>query len=344
MKIILLAGGFGKRLWPLSVKESPKQLLSSLLETSQEKKKLSFLYETLLRFEDRIEDLFISTTKPLEKKIRDHLSGTPFASVPLTVEPCSNNTAMATAFCIKTLLEHFGCSKTDACMLCPTDHYIGDSNAFKKAILQTCILLDEDKIVSIGAKAGSPETCYGYLKANQREDGHYNVERFIEKPSKEKAEKFLEQKNYFWNTGTALFKIETMLEAYAKHMPKMFEWIQLPWEDAIDLFPEMENISIDHAILEKVKNMGMVQLDSSWCDIGSFERIYRSFPKDHNKNVLKGEVTAINTMDSLVIGNDKPIHIIGVQDLIVVEGEEGILIARKSDTDLLKKHLTGKDS
>ncbi len=344
MKIILLAGGFGKRLWPLSVKESPKQLLSNLLDASREKKKLSFLYETLLRFEDRIEDLFISTTKDLEIKIREHLINTPFVDVPLIVEPCSNNTAMATAFCIKTLLERFGCSKMDDCMLCPTDHYLEDDRAFTNAIMQASSLLSEDKIVSIGAKADSPETCYGYLQANKREDGNYNVDRFIEKPTKVKAKQFLEDGNYFWNTGACIFKIETMLDAYAKHMPKIHEWMQLPWNSAIEMFPQMENISLDHAILEKVKNMGMILLNSSWCDIGSFERLYQSFKKDHNQNVLKGDVTASDTIDTLVLGSKKPIHLVGVQDLIVVDGADAILIAKKSDKELLKKHLKCRDA
>ena len=192
-------------------------------------------------------------------------------------------------------------------------------------------------LVAFGIKPLYPETGYGYIKiTGEDRGGYYPVERFTEKPNLETAKRFLTEGNYFWNSGMFAFTIETMIEELRLYAPEIYQLFDQPLEAMIATFPKMPDISIDYAVMEKSKRVSAIPMDIYWSDIGSWDSLYDALDKDDKANAILGDVLAKETEGCLVIGNKRLIATVDLKDLIIVETDDAILIAKRGSAQKVK--------
>lgn len=327
---VILAGGFGERFWPKSKPDTPKQLLSI---TSQK----TLLEETLDRIAPLIpkERILIVTNKDIGTKILCAVSI--LTTDNIIVEPCRKNTAPAIALASLYLKN----KDEDAVMVVlPSDHFIPDKEKFLKTLSTAYELAKErEHLITFGIKPTRPETEYGYIEVGKKVGNSYEVNAFREKPDIETAKKFLSKGGYLWNSGMFIWHVETILDAFSKFMPELYSGLmkinnELSLEE---FFQDVQNISIDFGIMEKAKNILMIEGDFTWDDVGSWKALERIYPKNENGNVVVGEHIGINTQNCIIVGEKKLIATIGISDLIVVDTQEATFVCPKERAEEVKK-------
>lgn len=325
---VILAGGSGSRLWPLSRELYPKQLLNLYAEKSL----LQSTFERLNKFIPA-ENIISVTNSKHSANVRMQLGKLSENSIILS-EPISKNTAPAIALSVKYIFEN---SKNDETVLVvPSDLLIEDNDKFIQTIQEAQKYVDEGFIVTFGIKPTYPEIGFGYICA---EDG--KVKSFTEKPDVETAQKYLNEGNYFWNSGIFMFKTSTILSECEHHCPEIAKIIKnincsdknIPFTE----FEKMPCISIDYAVMEKSKKLAMVELKSDWKDLGSWKSIYEVSPKDENNNVFVGHVLDKGSKNSFVYSSSKLVATIGLEDTVVIETEDAILACKKDKTQDVKQ-------
>ena len=326
MKVLILAGGSGTRLWPLSTKEYPKQFLQ--LDNSGE----TLLQKTVNRHLGFVkpEDIFFLTNQKYRDIIVEQV-GEAFEDN-LVLEPVARNTMPAIALAVKFLLDKKGASLDDTVIVSTSDHYISPVDKFESCVREAEKLAKEGWIVTFGVKPTEPSIGYGYIQ----KDG-YRVKRFVEKPNLEKAEEYLASGEYYWNSGMFIFSIRTIIEELEKYVPEIFRFLEKKYEHVVDNFENMPSISIDYAIMEKSQKAAFVPLTASWSDIGSFDQLYQNLDKDENNNVFMGKVVNHGSKNSLVMGKNRLIAVIDVEDLCIVDSGDAILITKRSSSQDVKK-------
>ncbi len=331
---IILAGGSGSRLWPLSRELHPKQLLNFTGEESL----LQSTYERLQKCMPDENILSITNTKHLPN-IRVQLKNLTENPIILS-EPVSKNTAPAIAISSKFIIQNYG--KDEIILAVPSDHIIKDIENFKKAISEGEQLAKEGYFVTFGVEPSYPETGFGYIKTGEKILNGLKVIQFSEKPDTETAQKFIQDKSYFWNSGMFMFKASTLLEELHKHAPEIFEITEkIDMKNSTEIpfveFDKMPNISIDYALMEKSDRLAMIKLESDWKDLGSWDAIYDVNPKDENNNVFVGHVLDKNSKNCLVYSSSKLVTTIGLEDTVIVETEDAILACKKDKTQDVKQ-------
>lgn len=325
---VILAGGSGSRLWPLSRELYPKQLLNLYAEKSL----LQSTFERLNKFIPA-ENIISVTNSKHSANVRMQLGKLSENSIILS-EPISKNTAPAIALSVKYIFEN---SKNDETVLVvPSDLLIEDNDKFIQTIQEAQKYVDEGFIVTFGIKPTYPEIGFGYICA---EDG--KVKSFTEKPDVKTAQKYLNDGNYFWNSGIFMFKTSTILSECEHHCPEIAKIIKnincsdknIPFTE----FEKMPCISIDYAVMEKSKKLAMVELKSDWKDLGSWKSIYEVSPKDGNNNVFVGHVLDKDSKNSFVYSSSKLVATIGLEDTVVIETEDAILACKKDKTQEVKQ-------
>ncbi len=338
MKAIILAGGSGTRLWPLSRKNYPKQFL----RLGSEKSLLQHTVERLLQAFTP-QDIIIVTNKEYKFQILNELKalGLNPASLNLLLEPVGRNTAPAIALSVKYCIETLGCSENETIFVFPADHIIKPQERIVNYISLANEFAQKGYVITFGIKPDRAETGYGYIKIAEPliSNPHkvYEVERFTEKPDKETAEKYLKEGDYFWNSGMFAFTINTILDEFSLHMPEIRKMLDLNLNKIISTFPQMPNISIDYAVMEKSQKVALIPLELYWNDVGSWDSLYDILEKDKNGNALTGDVIALNTKESLIVGNKRLISTIGIDNCIIIETDDALLIAQKGQTQKVKE-------
>lgn len=331
---IILAGGSGSRLWPLSRELYPKQLLR--LNNS----KKSLLEMTFLRLLDLIDEknIISITNQKHATDVKTQLNSLAQNPVVLS-EPVAKNTAPAIAAAVKYILDT-RCD--DVIIVVPSDHLIKDAKAFSKTVLEGEKLAREGYIVTFGVKPDSPQTGYGYIKAKKPIGGGFEVDEFKEKPDEKTAKKYLEDGNYFWNSGIFMFKASTFVEAlkeYAKEIYENYEKFDFSTQENIPyvIFNQMPSISFDYAVMEHAKNIALVPLESDWSDLGCWEAIYDINKKDEGGNVKIGNIMEEGCQNSLLYASDRLVAGVGLKDVVVVETSDAVLVCKKDKAQDVKK-------
>ncbi len=343
MKNVILAGGSGSRLFPLSRELYPKQFLK--IEDDK-----SFFQKTLLRNLDLVgglDNIVASTNDKykflIKNHIRDIFGKEKADNVDIILEPAKRNTAGAIALSVKYLIEK-GVSPKEIVFITPSDHLFKPEDEYKKYIKYAEKIAEKGYLITFGINPSKAETGYGYIEAEHLLDNKQNgfktfkVKRFHEKPDLETAKKYLMFGNFFWNSGMFMFSMETIIEEFKNLAPNIYEKVinAESFQKAIENYEEIEDISFDYAIMEKTKKAVVIPMSITWSDIGSFDSLFDVLEKDELGNVKKGEVVSYETKNSLILGNKRLIATIDLEDIIVVETEDVLLLAKRGDSQKVK--------
>lgn len=316
MKIIILAGGKGTRLWPLSRGSFPKQFIllgkESLFEQSL-KRALAV---------EKPENIFISTTDNYYFYVEKSIKKFKIKTKNIIIEPSPKNTGPAILFAIKEIKKR--CKTKDELILtCPSDHFISPLKNYVKDVKRAKKIATLSYIVTFGIKPIAPETGYGYIgtRIDITKDNpeYYFVEKFVEKPNFLRAEKFLKAGNYFWNSGIFLFPMELMLENFKKYAPEI---------NTVN-FSDIKPISIDNAVIEKTDRLVTLIGNFNWSDVGSWDSFHKVQKKDLKGNVLMGNTLIQDVENSLILGNRRLIAGLGLRNITIVETEDVIFVSSK---------------
>lgn len=333
MKVIILAGGSGTRLWPLSRQDFPKQFL-------QFKDEESLLQKTVKRFLSFTlpQDILIITNQDYFHLVKSQvLSLSPQLEKQILIEPLRKNTAPAICLGVKYFQEILGMNSSECFLVTSSDHLISPENVFLKAVKQAEEIAQKGCHVIFGIRPTHPETGFGYIKIEPNcETFSQKVEQFVEKPDALLAKDYVLSGSYLWNSGIFLFKIETFLEEMSTFSSEIAPFLPLSFEEMLSSFQKMPDLSIDYALMEKTKKAEVVPLAISWSDVGSWDSVYDVLEKDENQNVKKGNVIAIDTQNSLLMADQRLVATIGVKDLLVVETEDALFIGKKGESQQIK--------
>lgn len=325
---VILAGGSGSRLWPLSRELYPKQLLNLCAEKSL----LQSTFERLNKFIPA-ENIISVTNSKHYSNVKMQLGEMSENSIILS-EPISKNTAPAIALSVKYIIENT--DEDEIILVVPSDLLIENDEKFVQTVEVAKQYAQEGKIVTFGVKPDYPETGFGYVCC----DGG-KVISFTEKPNKQIAQEFIEKGNYFWNSGIFMFKVSTIIQELEQYCPEISSIIRnISCADKKVPFTEFEKmpcISIDYALMEKSQNIAMVELQSDWKDLGSWKSIYEVSPKDNDGNVFVGHVLDKGSKNSFVYSSSKLVATIGLEDTVIVETEDAILACKKDKTQEVKQ-------
>ncbi len=337
MKAIILAGGGGTRLWPLSRQSYPKQFMkigddrSFLQKTVQRCRRFAAAGEILLVTNQDYQFYVQGQLRELGPGLDQHV----------LLEPVARNTAPAIALGVKYAEEVLACGDDEVLFIGPSDHLIAPEERFAELARQAEAIAKAGWLVTFGIVPNRPETGFGYLKKGKKlpaaEGGDgWRVDRFVEKPDLATARQYLASGEYLFNSGMFAFTLRTIKEQMARHAPAIGEALRLSHAEMLAAFPTLPSISIDYAVMEKSDRVAVVPLDLTWSDVGSWDSVYENLPKDGQQNVKLGRVLALDTTDSLIMGHDRLVATIGLKDVMVIETGDALLVAARDQSQKVK--------
>lgn len=336
---VLLSGGSGSRLWPLSRSTYPKQFLAMNSE-------FSMFQETLRRLDGldheapivicNAEHRFLAAEKLRELNVE---------AQSIILEPLGRNTAPAIAVSALAALER---GEDPLLLILPADHTIQNSPRFHEAIKKAEKLALDGALVTFGVIPDCPHTGYGYIKRGSTEKhGGFEVAEFVEKPDQKTAKNFLKSGNYLWNGGMFMFRASVFLAELEKHAPEVLTQSRAAFTQATadydftrldaDAFAQCPNISIDYAVMEHTTEARVVPLDAGWSDIGSWSSLWDVCDKDDNGNTLTGDIITQETQNSYIFAEHKLVTTIGVEGLVIVDTKDALLVTHKDKSEDVKK-------
>ncbi len=340
---VILAGGSGTRLWPLSTKSKPKQFLSVGANES-------LLKQTVSRLEGLVslENIWVVCGGGHAVQVKQELPD--IKEDQILVEPEAKNTAPAIALAATHIISR---DPKSIMMVLPADHliYAKDSKRFSEdLLLASHIAKANHALITLGIQPDHPSTGFGYIERNQEHSyqgtPYYQVKAFHEKPELQMARQFLIQGNFYWNSGMFVWEAAVFLQELSKlqgAMAALFSNLQKTLgqksyhESLKKVFQKVENISVDYAVMEHAENVLVVPARFGWDDIGNLGAFSKVLPSDSQDNHVEGKVWAIDSNGNLVISSTKPVALVGVKDMIVIEGDGAILILPKEKAQDVKK-------
>ncbi len=331
MIIVVIAGGEGSRLWPLSTSDNPKHLLKLVDDNS-------LLQNTILRVKDTAKDIYIMPEQSHVEKVIKQL---PEYSENIILEPSRRGTAHCIIYALAHLKHKI--DSDEVVVFLHADHHIQNKKSFIDTIeIAGSVSKDMGRLALIGISPTYPATGFGYIKLGEKVDkidnlDIYEVDRFVEKPDQPTADKYYESKQYLWNLGLFAATIDTFENEIKNNNTELWDrYSALLQTDADAKYLEFPNEPIDTALIEKIDDLVVVPGKFDWADIGSFADLY-TILNSGEPNVHKGNVYDIDSKNSLVIAGDKPIVTIGLDDMIIIDSDEGILICPKEKCQLVKE-------
>ena len=343
---VILAGGGGTRLWPLSREHYPKQFLSFNNEHSM-------LQQSMLRIcrvkgDISIQQPVLICNEEHRFLVAEHALQLAIKPKEIILEPVGRNTAPALT--IAALRAGEG---DPVLLMLPADHYIGDLAAFHAAVKQGYTEAAAGKLVTFGIQPTSPETGYGYLQSGRTINSNvFAVNRFVEKPDSATAIKYLETGEYYWNSGIFMMKASVWLKAIEEHRGDIYTaCCRVNESSSADgdffrldkTFSECPSDSIDYAVMEKICSetgkyqSAMVVLDAGWSDLGSWSAIWETTAKDNNNNAINGDVLAEDTRNSIIHSHSRLVATIGCDNLLVIETPDAVLVGNRENSQDVKK-------
>lgn len=340
---VIMAGGVGSRFWPASRSTHPKQFLD-LLGTGR-----SLLQSTFDRFHRFIpqRNIYIVTNQQYIELVKQQLPE--LQPEQILVEPSMRNTAPCIAYA-SHVIHH---KNPRACIVAsPADHLILDATAYANDILLALeFVTKQANIVTLGIAPTRPDTGYGYIQFKEDPDRQDNklfkVKTFVEKPSQEIAHSFLASGDYVWNSGLFIFSAQTMLEAFAVHMPDLHE-LFAKYEAVAgtkreiafinNVYAKCKNISIDFGVMEKAQNVYVIRSSFGWSDLGTWNSLYQQMDKDKHGNVVQGLSLALKSNGNIVYGaKNKLIVLNGVRDMVVIDMPDVLLVCDRNDEQFIRE-------
>jgi mannose-1-phosphate guanylyltransferase len=346
---VILSGGAGTRLWPVSREGHPKPFMklpdgqTLLAKTAQRAAKVAGAGRMLLV--TNRDYYFIS-----KDEVGRALGTGHHVAASYLLEPVGRNTAAAVAMAAEWIAQHVS---PDAIMLVlPADHLISPPEDFQRAVQQAAVLASRGKLVTFGIRPTRPETGYGYIETGEPQRGTegLDVKRFVEKPDAETARGYVESGRFLWNSGMFCMRVQTLLDELAMHRPQLAEGVKTCWGQAAasegagaftelpaDCFGALESISIDYAVMEPSKNLAVLPTGFQWDDIGSWSAVADLVPADERGNRVHGDSVLVDCDDCFVRAEDRMVAAVGLKGVMVVDTPDALLVADASCAQQVKE-------
>jgi len=335
---VILSGGSGTRLWPLSRKLHPKQFINLVNETT-------LFQDTILRLPKDVAEPLIICNEEHRFLAAEQLREIGKKTKGIILESEGRNTAPAVAL---AALQFINKGEDPILLVLSADHLIKNIEAFHQSITIASELAENNKLITFGVVPDKAETGYGYIEANiNNTDDYYSIKSFTEKPSQKNAKKYLDSVNYLWNSGMFMFKASVYLSELEKFEPEILSACKKSCttenidSDFIridnDAFHQCPNESIDYAVMEHTKNGIVVPLDANWSDVGSWSSLWDIKTKDNNDNVSEGDVFLEDVKNTYTYSSNRLVSVIGVSNLVIVDTQDALLVADKDQTHNIKK-------
>ncbi len=334
---IILAGGRGKRLWPLSRKLYPKQFINLINETS-------LFQDTILRIPKYCSNPIIVCNEEHRFIVAEQLRQINITPESIILEPEGKNTAPAITLAALYTIDKY---KDSMILILSADHVIEDKEKFHQSISLGSEIARKGKLVSFGISPSAPDTEYGYIEVEKNDFSKYlKIKKFKEKPNKKTAIDYLKSGNYLWNCGIFIFQTSKFLFELNKFEPQILSSCKKSIQNyLIDLdfikiddkeFNKCLEKSVDHAIMERTSDGIVVPLDTNWDDVGSWPSLWKTKNKDKNNNVCEGDIISSNTRDSYISSENRLVTTLGISDIVIIDTQDALLVASK-------KHISGID-
>ena len=318
---VIMAGGIGSRFWPMSTEKNPKQFLKLV----DNKSLILLTYERLLNISSK-DKIFIITSEKYKDQIKEQIPEVNLENV--IYEPNPKNTAPAIYLATKHILN---IDNHATIGIYPADHYIKNNEQLYCSIkdIESFIINNKQGIVTIGLTPNYPSTSYGYINIDEdKENQITRINKFIEKPSLEKASQLIKDKNNLWNSGMFFFNAQTMineLDTYAPKIGKLFSKIK-SLSEINEIWNDLPSESIDYAVMEKTKEAYCVQSPLEWTDLGTWMALFTLLDKVENNNVIKGNALTYDASDNLIISHNKLTAVVGLDNIAVINLKDRTLV------------------
>jgi len=342
---IIMAGGSGTRLWPLSRSLHPKQFLPLIGESTM-------LQATIARLKPLAQTATVEIAPPVTICNEDHrfIVAEQLRSInkmgPIILEPQGRNTAPAIALAAN-LVRQKNTVDDPLLLILAADHVIQGEIAFAQAVQKAIPLAQQGKLVTFGIVPQSAHTGYGYIQRGEEQESGFTVKAFVEKPDLKAAQSYLEGGKHYWNSGMFLFKASRYLSELKTHRPNISAACEASLKDTshdLDFirvskeeFIKCPDESIDYAVMENTKDAVVVPLDAGWNDIGSWTALWEESSKDHNGNASKGDTQLLDTRNCLVHSNERLVATVGLDDIVIVETKDAVMVAHKDKVQNVKE-------
>ena len=337
---VILSGGSGTRLWPLSRRMHPKQLLPLVNDTTM-------LQNTITRLTGSpdIDHVMVICNDDYRFMVAEQVKETDIPSNEIILEPVGRNTAPAIALAAFNAIRN---GDDPVLLVLPADHVIADVETFQSALLLGKQASEAGKLVTFGIVPDAPETGFGYIKAQAETDKEavYHVEKFVEKPDADTAAEYIADGHYYWNSGMFMFQASSYLDALNQYAPAIYQATEAALETAdrdadfirvgSDDFERCPSDSIDYAVMEKVDNAVVIPVDIGWSDVGSWSALHDVGDVDDQGNTLIGDVKSGLTSNSYVRANNRLVVTLGVDNMVVVDTDDALLVASRDHVQDIK--------
>ena len=334
LEVVILAGGSGSRLWPVSRSMRPKQFLNIHDESSMLRNTISRLNLT------EINSITVICNEEHRFFVSDQLKGINIEKKIIT-EPVGRNTAPAIT------LAALSNQDERLMLILPADHVIDNTDKFNKILIQATSIANDDKLVTFGIVPNEPNTGYGYIEADIGDNFYFNVKSFHEKPNIDKAKEYIQSDKYFWNSGMFLFNSKKYISQIQKYREDIFSACKESLDKSdfmdnilkidLDSFSKTPSESIDYALMEKTTDAVVIPMEITWNDVGTWKALSEIKDKDSNGNTLDGDIYVRDTKNTYIQSEDSLVATTGIDNLIIVNTKDALLVASKDSSQDVKE-------